>query len=237
MVRQVPNVVKRAAKDGSTVRGIHLTFAAPTVIEMLANIEIDFIYLDGEHGAFGPRDIEACCIAAERHGITAIARVPDRASATITNYLDRGVQGLVVPHVHGLDDAKAVIEAAYYAPMGSRSFGGGRPHFGLGIKDKIGHLADANANVSICIMIESQGALDAAGAIAALPGIDYMSYGMNDLAQDLGHSGRPDHPDVLAAAERASAAIRAAGKPVREDFMRYAWINQVLTSGARALIG
>ena len=70
---KVHNSVKQAAATGERIRGVHLTFAAPTVIEVLASLPVDFVYIDGEHGAFGIRDVEACCIAAERHAITAIA--------------------------------------------------------------------------------------------------------------------------------------------------------------------
>ena len=60
---------------------------------------------------------------------------------------------------------------------------------------------------------------------------------MNDLAQSLGHPGNPDHRDVKEAVVDATARIRKAGKPVREDFMRYVWINDVLMAGARQLFG
>lgn len=231
------NAVKHAASTRQQIRGVHLTFGEPAIIEILASVGLDFIYLDGEHGTFGPRDIEACCVAAERHGITAIARVPDRTVATITRYLDRGVQGLVVPHVDSVADAMEVVNAAYYAPLGTRSFGGSRPHYGLGIKDQVAHLGESNARTSVCIMIESAGALEAAAEIAALPGIDYLSYGLNDLSQALGLAGQPNHPDVLAAVDRCTKEIHTAGRPVREDFMRFAWVKDVLVAGARHLIG
>lgn len=231
------NSVKHAAGTGERIRGVHLTFAQPTVIEVLSIVGLDFIYIDGEHGAFDIRDVEASCIAAERRGLTPIARVPDRSAATITRFLDRGVLGIVVPHVESVADAKEVVEAAYYAPMGARSFGGSRPYFGLNIKDRPAYLAEGNSDTSVCIMIESRGALDAAGEIAALPGIDYLSFGLNDLAQALGYPGEPAHAVVTAAVESASKRIRAAGKPVREDFMRFAWINDVLVAGARQLLG
>jgi 4-hydroxy-2-oxoheptanedioate aldolase len=231
------NQVKEGIASGSRVRGIHLTFAQPAVIESLALVGLQFIYIDGEHGCFDWRDIEAACITAERHGITPIARVPDRTAATITGFLDRGIQGLVVPHVDSLADAQEVIDAAYFAPLGNRSFGGGRPKFVLGIDDMPAHLAACNAALSLCIMIESQGGLDAAGDMAALPGVDYLSFGLNDLAQSLGHAGQPKQPAVQAAVAEATKRIRAAGKPVREDFMNFAWINEVLVTGARQLLG
>jgi 4-hydroxy-2-oxoheptanedioate aldolase len=234
---RVRNTVKQAAATGETVRGIHLTFAQPTVIEVLASIKPDFIYIDGEHGAFDVRDVEAACIAAERHGITPIARVPDRSPETIGRFLDRGVLGIAVPHVDSVEDAAAVVQAAYYGPTGSRSFGAGRPEYGLGIEDKPAYLDACNANVSVGIMIESVGGLQAAGEIAALPGIDYLSFGMHDLSQALGFPGDAGHPEVVAAAQEATARIHAAGKRVREDFMRFAWINDVIVAGARQLIG
>lgn len=233
----VPNAVKDAAASGQQIRGVHLTFPEPAIIEILASVDIDFIYLDGEHGAFGPRDIEVCCLAAERHGITPIARVPDRTAPVITSYLDRGVKGVVVPHVETVAEAAEVVQAVYYAPLGARSFGGGRPHYGLGIADRVAHLAAENSEMCVCIMIESRGSLESAREIAALDGIDYLSFGMNDLAQALGHAGQPEHPDVIKSVEEASAAIRAAGKRVREDFMKFAWINSLLVAGARQLIG
>ena len=82
-------------------------------------------------------------------------------------------------------------------------------------------------------MIESRAGVDLAGSLAAVPGVDYLSFGMMDLAQSLGHPGNPAHADVQAAVERATAAIHAAGKRVREDFMKYAWINDIVLTGVR----
>lgn len=230
------NRIKRAIAEGRTARGLHMTFAQPAVIEMLAPIDLDFVYLDGEHGAFSDADLEVACITAERHGITPIARIPDLSPSTICRFLDRGVAGLVAPHIDGVEDARTVIEGAYFAPMGQRSFGGGRPNFVHGIGGMKAHLAACNASLSVGIMIETEGGLAAAGEIAALDGVDYVSFGVNDLAQALGHAGDPDHPEVQAAVADASARIRAAGKPVRGDFIRFAWVADLLVVGARTLL-
>lgn len=229
------NAVKTAAATGRMIRGIHLTFPSLNIIEVLAAANLQFLYIDGEHGCFDWRDIEAACIAAERHGMTAIARVPDGSSATITRFLDRGVRGLVIPHVDSIDKAKAAIDAAYFAPRGNRSFGAGRPNY-LAIDDKVAHLADCNDGVSLALMIEDQAGLDLADALARLEGVDYLSFGMMDLAQSLGHAGDPAHEAVRGAAAAASARIRAAGKPVREDFMKFAWITEILIAGAQRLL-
>jgi 4-hydroxy-2-oxoheptanedioate aldolase len=228
------NRIKRAIAEGRKIRGLHQTFPAPSIIELMAIFGIDYVYLDGEHGAFEGRDLEAACIAAELHGITPIARIPDPSHATIVRFLDRGIKGIVVPHVDSVDEAKAVVDAAYFGPLGNRSFGGGRPTFQAGIADMPAHFAQQNRDVSVSIMIETKGALAAAGEIAALPGIDYMSFGLNDLAQSLGHPGEANHPEVKVAVADATVRIHAAGKPVREDFIVVGWINDILMRGAQA---
>ena len=229
------NLVKEAASNGTRIRGVHLTFAAPAIIEVLAAVDIQFVYLDGEHGSFDWRDIETACLAAERHGLTVIARVPDPSSATITKFLDRGVKGIVAPHIESAVDARGVVDAAYFAPIGHRSFGGGRPEYGMRIGSRAAYMEACNASIALCLMIESKAGIDAAGDLAVVSGVDYLSFGLLDLAQSLGHPGNPSHPDVKAAVADASARIRAAGKRVREDFMQFAWINDVLVTGARQL--
>jgi 2-keto-3-deoxy-L-rhamnonate aldolase RhmA len=231
------NVVKDAAAARRSIRGVHLTFAAPAIIEVLAAADLDFVYIDGEHGSFDWRDVEAACVAAERHGLTPIARVPEISKATITRFIDRGVRGIIAPHIESVDEAQRVINAMYFAPLGDRSFGAGRPEYGQRIGNRAAHIAACNAAISLCLMIESRKGVERAGELAALPGVDYLSFGLMDLAQSLGHVGMPDHAEVRSATAAAVARIHAAGKPVREDFMKFVWINDVLMAGARQLLG
>lgn len=228
------NKVKDAAASGNRIRGLHMTFAAPSIIELLGSA-LEFVYLDGEHGCFDARDIEAACITGERMSLTVIARVPDRTPGTITRFLDRGVTGIVVPHIETVEQARHAVSAVYFSPLGQRSFGGGRPFF-LDIQDKTAHMQACNERMSLCLMIESAQGIEAAGALAAVEGVDYLSFGMMDLAQSLGHSGNPGHPDVQQAVAKASQAIHAAGKRVREDFMRYGWINDIVQAGATQIL-
>jgi 4-hydroxy-2-oxoheptanedioate aldolase len=230
------NHVKNAAASGQQIRGVHLTFAAPTIIEVMSAADLQFIYIDGEHGCFDWRDVEAACIAAERHGLTPIARVPDISVATITRFMDRGVKGIVAPHIETVEAAQQVISATYFGPLGKRSFGAGRPEYGQRIPDRNAYMQACNSTVSICLMIESRAGLEIAGELAALDGIDYLSFGLLDLAQDMGYPGQSDHPAVKAAVVEATRRIEAAGKRVRENFMKYAWINEVLMAGASKLL-
>jgi len=231
---RMTNRVKAAAASGELIQGLHLTFPAPVIIEVLArSVDLQFVYIDGEHGSFDWRDVEIACVTAELCGVTPIARVFDRQVSTITRFLDRGVLGIVAPHVETKRDAQEVVAAAYFAPIGSRSFGSGRPEHGAEIGDRREHIKQCNERVSVCVMIESRRGLENLAEMAALPGVDYFSFGLMDLAQDLGHPGNPAHPDVQTAVSEGLARVHAAGKRVREDFMNFCWINDLLLAGAR----
>jgi 2-keto-3-deoxy-L-rhamnonate aldolase RhmA len=214
------NVVRQAAATGTRIRGLHLTFPSTTIIELLAIAGVDFIFLDGEHGAFDLRDIEACCVAGERHDLTVFARVPNRAPDN-----DRAIPGPRRNRHRRAARGERI-----------RSFGGGRPDYGVDASARRTLLEQRNSELSIGIMLESRQSLEAAGEIAKLPSRHYVSFGLNDLAQSLGHPGEPTHPVVRAAVDAATEVVHAAGKRIREDFMDFAWINDVVLTDVRQLL-
>ena len=231
------NLVKKAAHDGQTISGVHLTFPCPTLIEMLALQKLDFLYLDGEHGAFDLRDLEECCRAADLSNLTTIARIPDISPGTINQFLDRGVHGIIGPHVFSKADAEQLVNACYFAPVGERSWGASRgERYDIGPASVLEQMTELNANISVGVIIEDQRAIDNLDDILSVDGIDYFNFGMHDLAQSLGHPGESSHPEVLQVAEDVSKRIRAAGKRVREDFMIFAWMRDVIHAGIRSEI-
>ena len=71
--------------------------------------------------------------------------------------------------------------------------------------------AIVNAGVTVQVLLETPAAIERAGEIAARPGVDVVGLGLNDLSTMMGLPGRPDAPEVMAAAARAIAAINRAG--------------------------
>ena len=59
-------------------------------------------------------------MAAEIRGITPIVRPEKNDPAVINKYLDRGTMGVQVPHVNTATEARAVLEACLYHPLGTR---------------------------------------------------------------------------------------------------------------------
>jgi 4-hydroxy-2-oxoheptanedioate aldolase len=156
-----PNRVKGAMRAGRTAYGYNLSFPSPWVIDILGKLDFDFVFIDGEHGPFGLDQLEDLCRTAERHNVTAIARVPDIGSSTILRYLDRGIMGILGPHIATEADARQLVRACYFGPLGERSFGANRgTDYNAGIADKAAYYREANEQMLVCALLEDVAVLD-----------------------------------------------------------------------------
>ena len=146
-------------------------------------------------------------------GSHAIARVPvghgNVGQALIKQYLDLGVQTLLVPMVDTPEQARALVRAMRYPPDGIRGMGGARASRWGRLPN---YAKEANAQVCLLVQAETREALANLDAIAATEGVDGVFIGPADLSAALGHVGNPVHPEVQAAIEDAIGRIPAAGK-------------------------
>lgn len=232
-----PNRVKAAMRDGRKAYGYNLSFPSPWVIDILGRIDFDFVFIDGEHGPFGLDQLEDLCRTSELHRVTTIARVPDIGSSTILRYLDRGIMGIMGPHIATEADARQLVRACRFGPLGERSFGANRgTDYNAGIADKAAYYREANAQLLVCALLEDVAVLDNLEAILSVPGIDLYSIGPNDFAQSLGYPGQPDHPNVFAAMQDITRRIRAAGGTMQSDAMEAAWVSDMLLDAGRRIL-
>jgi 2-keto-3-deoxy-L-rhamnonate aldolase RhmA len=172
----------------------------------------DGLFFDLQHGVVPEDVISQLAIAALNVGVTPLVRVPEKDYAAALRMLDNGALGIIMPEVTTVEDARNAVAACKYPPIGNRGAFGGWPHFGfraLPVSEARNALNDATM---LILMIESRTALDNIEAIAAVPGVDVIHIGTNDLSTDLGHPGELTHPDVLAAIARVVKACRANGK-------------------------
>ena len=111
-------------------------------------------------------------------------------------------------------EARAVVRAAKFAPLGERGAGGALPH----LEYRSFPTAEANAAVNdatmMIVQFESAEALDKADEIAAVDGVDMVLLGINDLLSSLGFAGQHENPKVREAYARTIAACRKHGKHV-----------------------
>ena len=230
-----PNRVKAALKEGRVALGYNLTFPSVHVIEILAPFKFDYVWFDGEHGPFELEHIEHLCRAAESVGVTPIARVPSIAAATVLQYLDRGIQGIMGPHIKCKSDAEQLVAACLFGPQGRRSFGGNRGcDYDFELGDKAAYYKMCNDNMLVSALLEDEGVLENLDEILSVPGIDSYSVGANDFAQGLGFPGEPQRAEVVEAIGEIHSRIRGAERNVGSDIMSSVQVKDMLVDAARA---
>ena len=224
-------------KEGRIAYGVNLIFPSAHVVEILGQLGFDFIWLDGEHGPFGLEEIEDLCRTADSVGLTTIARVPDINASTILRFLDRGVQGIMGPHIATKADAQSLVNACLFGPRGERSFGANRgTDYWFPIPDLTEYYQHCNDNMLVGALLEDQASYDNLDDILSVEGIDYFGIGPNDFSQGTGHPGQPGHPDVVKKMQEITDRIRASGGRMGDDFMEAEWITTILVEGGRKVL-
>ena len=238
------NRILEKNRQGRKGIGLVLVYPSAEAIELVGMLGgFDFVHLDGEHGLYSPESIDEMCRVADGFGLTVTARVPDIRASTINLFLDRGVMGIMGPHVETAEDAKTLVDACRYVPDGQRSWGGGRGTFYnstalLSAPDgeRTEFMHQTNANLFVMAQLETARAIENLDAILEVDGIDAWAGGPNDLAQSMGVPGQPDHPDVLAAQARVADRIRAAGGKPRVDVIAWIYLPDLIVDGAQRFL-
>ena len=209
----VPNHALRQLRAGKLAVGLGLRQARTVDIAQIARTAgFDWLFIDCEHGSMDADTAAQISAASLAVGITPIVRVPGLEHWHASRLLDNGAQGIVVPHVDTAAEAKRVADTCRYPPLGKRSMGGGLQQLGFE-PVPVGEAARIiNEETLVVVMIESPQGLESCEAIAAVPGIDALLIGTNDLCLELGIPGKFDDPKVGEAYRKVIAACRKHGK-------------------------
>ncbi len=244
MVRfRANNILEKNRQDEKGL-GLGLVFPSAEAIELAGMLGgFDFVNLDGEHGLFSPESIDHMCRVADGYGLTVTARVPNIMPSTINSFLDRGVIGVLGPHVDTAEQARALVDACRFTPDGRRSWGGGRGTFynESGLIDQPGlqrteFMAHANAEMLVMCQLETATAFSNLDAILEVEGIDAFAWGTNDLAQSMGYPGQPEHPAVQEAQNAIGDRIHAAGRKLSSDITETVALNSLILDGSRKFL-
>jgi 4-hydroxy-2-oxoheptanedioate aldolase len=172
----------------------------------------DTLYVDLEHSSFSLETCSQICVAALEAGIAPFVRVPANTPDYIARVLEGGALGVIAPHMHSAGEAREVVKAAKFAPLGDRSNAGGLPHLHFRSFPAAEAYAALNDATMIIVQFESAAALAKTDEIVAVDGVDMVLLGINDLLADLGTPGEYDHPRVREAYASTIAACRRHGK-------------------------
>jgi 2-keto-3-deoxy-L-rhamnonate aldolase RhmA len=205
------NRVKKVMKEGGLALGTYVTFADPQVVEIIGLAGYDAAFIDMEHTTFDLNLITEMIRAADLVGITSVVRVPDNDEKLILRLLDAGAEGIIVPHVDGLEGAKRAVDAVRYGPQGHRGGAGGTRATRYGTISWEDHIQQSNDEILLSVMTEDQKGIGEVDQIAAVEGIDLVAIGPTDLSQAIGATG-PSDPALINKVREIAEIVKSIGK-------------------------
>lgn len=206
-----PNPILAALKRGETIVAMWLQTGSPDLAEAAVQRGWPWLLVDNEHGVASLDKAVEIHRAVRAVGGEVILRVPSTDPAYLKLVLDRGFRAVMVPMVNTAEAAKALADACYYPPRGSRGYAAPVVR-ASGYGANRDYRRDAHDDLLLIAQIEHVDAVENIAQIAATDGIDALFIGPNDLAGSIGRLEELDHPDVLALCEKAEEAILKSGK-------------------------
>ncbi|MGZ5182271.1 MAG: aldolase/citrate lyase family protein [Ramlibacter sp.] len=215
-MQTLQNPFKRALAEKRTQYGLWVSLLGPLTTEICAAAGFDWLLLDGEHTPNDPLNLlQQAQVIAAYPGTHAIARVPIghgyAGQALIKQYLDVGIQTLLVPMVDTPEQARELVRCMRYPPDGIRGMAAARAS---GWGRNPAYAREANQQVCLLVQAETREAIRNLDAIAAVEGVDGVFIGPSDLSAAFGHVGDPWHPEMQDIIADAFRRIQAAGKAV-----------------------
>jgi 2-keto-3-deoxy-L-rhamnonate aldolase RhmA len=204
-----------AVKRGEVQMGAWVTLVRnPSILALMKAAGMDYARVDMEHTAATMEEIANMAVLARALDFPIAVRPPKANREWITRLLDIGVWNLHCPQVENKEHAAEIVAASRYAPRGLRGNGGLSAMTDFETKGTAAEKrAFANENVFVTVMFETEAALKDLDAIAGMDGIDALTIGPADLAQDMGVFGKPEMAKVLdEQRDRILAACKKHGK-------------------------
>ena len=199
--------------------GYWVVMDAPVATERIARHGYDYVCIDAQHGLLDHRGVVSALMAvsaggalglsAGRKAPVGLVRVRENSAGVISQALDAGAGGVIVPMVDSPEDARAAVAAVRYPPEGTRSYGPMRAVIRTGTD-----IAQINSGLRVYVMIESAEGLANVEEIAATPGLSGLYIGPSDLTLAIGGTSSTDAAvaaEFDTALARITAAARAAG--------------------------
>lgn len=201
-----PNRVKQKLAAGETVF-VASSLDNPDAIDQFGPVGFDGVWLEGEHGPVDFGDISDLTRACDLWGLTSILRINLNEQGMIYRALDRGLQGVVVPHVNTREEAENVVAGGKFAPAGQRGLFTSRQGYGVS-----NYVQTANDHTLLVVLIEDIVAVRNLDEILDVDHIDVFFVAPTDLASSMGHMDNIGHEEVQKTIDETLARIQARGR-------------------------
>jgi len=234
----IPNKARERLEAGQLALGMGLRQARTVDIgRALAACGYDWAFIDMEHNTMSIDTAAQIAVACHDAGVTPLVRVPGYEHYLATRLLDAGAMGIVFPHVDGAEHARQLVSNCKYPPLGHRSLGGPMAQLGFRPYPRAESTAAVNRETLLVMMLETPAAIAEAEAIAAVPGVDVLLIGTNDLTLEMGIAGKYDDLAVVRAYDTVISACKKHGKhPGMGGIYDHPTMEKYIKMGARFVL-
>jgi 4-hydroxy-2-oxoheptanedioate aldolase len=195
---------KSELRAGKPKMGLFLNAHSPTLAEQLAHSGYDWLLVDTQHGPMSYEHLSAMLAAIASGGAKSMVRVAgyhDRGG--IQQALDLGADGVLVPYINTAEEARQAVSCARYPTAGTRSVY--FPQRSTNKAGLLGYVGNANANIIIALQVETASCIENMAEIAAVPGVDILFLGQNDLCMSMGLYEKYEFPHMYTSPELGAA--------------------------------
>jgi 4-hydroxy-2-oxoheptanedioate aldolase len=195
---------KKQLREGTPKMGLFLNSHSPTVAEQLAHSGYDWLLVDTQHGPMGAEQLSAMLSAITSGGAKSMVRVAgyhDRGG--IQQALDLGADGVLIPYINTAEEARQAVSCARYPTQGTRSVY--FPQRSTNKAGLLGYVGNANKNIIVALQVETHACINNMAEIAAVPGVDILFLGQNDLCMSMGLYEKYEFPHMYTSSELNAA--------------------------------
>ena len=204
---------KAALRNNTPKLGLFINSHSSTVVEQLAHSGYDWLLVDSQHGPMGYETLSTMIGGIAAGGAKSLVRVTGYADrAGIQQSLDVGADGVLVPYINTADEARQAVSCTRYPTAGTRSVY--FPQKSMNKGGLPGYAGSANDNIITALQVETASCIENIEEIAAVPGVDLLFLGQNDLCMSMGLYEKYQFPEMYTSPElkEATDALKAAAK-------------------------
>ncbi len=195
---------KKQLRAGQPKLGLFLNAHSPTVAEQLAHSGYDWLLVDTQHGPMGYEKLSAMLSGIANGGAKSMVRVggySDRPG--IQQALDLGADGVLIPYINSAEEARQAVSCTKYPTAGTRSVY--FPQRSMNRAGLLGYAGNANNNLIVALQVETADCIKNMAEIAAVPGVDILFLGQNDLCMSMGLYEKYEFPNMYTSPELGAA--------------------------------
>lgn len=205
------NTFKDALQAGRLQIGLWHGLFHPYITELLAGTGFDWLCVDAEHSPNDSHNLLAQLQAIAAYPTAPVVRAVSDDTDLIKQYLDMGVQTLLIPMVESAAQASRIVAATKYPPHGVRGVGSALARASRW-NQVPNYLQLCAKQLCVLLQVESVQGIENLRTIAQTDGVDGVFFGPSDLAASMGLLGQSAHETVQQAITDGIATVRACGK-------------------------